>query len=161
MLTAFRDGGGQAWSLEDEVARALLLRRRSRWVLGAADRLATWLFKRDVVAMIFAAPAAVSAVVESTAQLRCTASLQQATDGHERGTDAGRAGAGRRQERRPGRGPGRARGAERAALMTWRKSEPTEVQLQPERQFQIVAGKVELLQGERLVYLGERHADDV
>lgn len=34
----------------------------------------------------------------------------------ERGTGAGRAGAGRRQERRPGRGPGHARGAERAAL---------------------------------------------
>lgn len=33
-----------------------------------------------------------------------------------RGTGAGRAGAGRRQERRPGRGPCRARGAERAAL---------------------------------------------
>ena len=33
-----------------------------------------------------------------------------------RGTGAGRAGAGRRQERRPGRGPGRARGAERAVL---------------------------------------------
>lgn len=34
----------------------------------------------------------------------------------ERGTGAGWAGAGRRQERRPGRGPCRARGAERAAL---------------------------------------------
>jgi hypothetical protein len=33
-----------------------------------------------------------------------------------RSTGAGRAGAGRRQERRPGRGPCRARGAERAAL---------------------------------------------
>jgi hypothetical protein len=43
--------------------------------------------------------------------------LQQAADCCVRGTGAGRAGAGRRQERRPGRGPGRARRAERAALM--------------------------------------------
>jgi hypothetical protein len=40
-----------------------------------------------------------------------------AADRHDRGTGAGRAGAGRRQERRPGRGSGRARGAERAALI--------------------------------------------
>lgn len=40
------------------------------------------------------------------AQLRCIPSLRQAADRCARGTGAGRAGVGRRQERRPGRGPG-------------------------------------------------------
>lgn len=55
----------------------------------------------------------------------------RAADCSERGTGAGRAGAGRRQERRPGRGPGRVRGAERAALMMERKSYPAGMRCLP------------------------------
>ncbi|MCX5237597.1 helix-turn-helix domain-containing protein [Streptomyces prunicolor] len=55
--------------------------------------------------------------------------------------------------------------ADRSHQPTYIRQRSTEARhqalLEPEGQFQIVAGKMELLQRQRLVSLSERHADDV